>query len=81
MARVELYGTASCPYTTELREHLRWRRVTFTEYDVDEDLVAHARLRALTGERMAVPVLVEDGCVKEVGWRGRSCFVAVADQP
>jgi glutaredoxin len=76
VAGVELYGTATCPYTSELREHLRWRRIAFTEYDVDADTHARARLRALTGQRIAVPVLVEDGRVKEVGWRGRSCVVA-----
>ena len=76
MADVELYGTATCPYTGELREHLRWRRVAFTEYDVESDAAACARLQALTGNHVAVPVLVEDGRVKEVGWRGRSCLVA-----
>ena len=34
---VELFGTAGCPYTSELREHLQWNRVMFTEYDVEVD--------------------------------------------
>ncbi len=72
----ELYGTSSCPYTGELREHLLWTRVEFLEYDVEADLFARERLLALTGGFAAVPVLVEDGRVKEVGWRGRSCVVA-----
>jgi len=76
MADVELYGTAACPYTGELREHLRWRRVAFTEYDVESDAAARVRLQALTGNQVAVPVLVEDGRIKEIGWRGRSCLVA-----
>lgn len=75
MVNVELYGTATCPYTGEVREHLRWRRIAFTEYDVERDPSARARLEALTGRHAGVPVLVEDGCVKEIGWRGRTCLV------
>jgi mycoredoxin len=76
-AGVELYGAAGCPYTTELREHLLWNGVAFTEYDVEADAGARARLVSLTG-RSAVPVLVEDGLVKEIGWRGRSCAISAS---
>ena len=72
---IELFGAAGCPYTSELREHLVWNRVAFIEYDVEADAVARARLLELTGGGAAVPVLVEDDCVKEIGWRGRSCAV------
>jgi glutaredoxin 3 len=72
---VELFGARGCPYTTELREHLRWNGVEFTEYDVDADPVARVRLLALTGARAGVPVLVENGLVIEIGWRGRSCAI------
>jgi len=73
-ATVELYGMQSCPYTTEMREHLLWNGIAFTEFDVEIDVDARARLLALTGHpATAVPVLVEDGCIKEIGWRGRSC--------
>ena len=71
----ELFGASGCPYTSELREHLLWNRVAFTEYDVEADPAARVRLMSLTGGRAAVPVLVEDGRVKEVGWRGRSCAI------
>lgn len=74
---VELFGAAGCPYTTELREHLLWNGVAFTEYDVEADADARARLVSLTG-RSAVPVLVEDGLVKEIGWRGRSCAISAS---
>ncbi len=73
-AAVELYGMQSCPYTAEMREHLLWNGVAFTEFDVETDVDARVRLLALTGHpATAVPVLVEDGRVKEIGWRGRSC--------
>ena len=76
-AGVELFGAAGCPYTTEWREHLLWNGVAFTEYDVEADAGARARLVSLTG-RSAVPVLVEGGLVKEIGWRGRSCAISAS---
>ena len=33
------------------------------------------RLLDLTGGQTMVPVLVEDGRVKAVGWRGRGCSI------
>jgi glutaredoxin 3 len=80
-SRVELYGTSECPYTTELREHLLWNRVAFTEYDVDSDADARHRLLVLTGGRRTVPVLVEDGRVTEIGWRGRGCVIDIPAPP
>ena len=73
--QVELYGTGSCAYTAELRERLLWERREFVEYDVETDPEVMRRLLELTGERRTVPVLVEDGRVTEVGWRGRGCRV------
>ncbi|HEY7056862.1 MAG TPA: glutaredoxin [Vicinamibacterales bacterium] len=72
---VELFGTRTCPYTADAREHLLWNRVVFTEHDVEADPSARARLAELTGGRTLVPVVVEDGRVKEIGWRGRGCMV------
>ncbi len=76
---LELYGTATCPYTAELREDLEFRGRDFVEYDVDDDADALRRMTALAGSGgvAAVPVLVEDGRVLQVGYNGRSCYVAV----
>jgi glutaredoxin 3 len=73
---LELFGTSSCAYTREMREWLEWKGRDFVEYDVEADRAAHARMIAISGGQRAVPVLVEDGTVVQVGWRGRSCVVA-----
>lgn len=75
---LELYGTCTCPFTAELREELQWRERAFVEYDVERDDAALARMRALAPGVAAVPVLVEDGRVLQVGYHGRSCYVAPA---
>ena len=77
MAKFELYGTAGCPYTQEMREWLEWRGCEFVEYDVEADAEARGRMRALAGASRTVPVLVEDGKVTQVGWQGRGCTVSL----
>lgn len=72
----ELYGTRSCHYTAELRQDLEWRGLSFEEYDVETDEEALRRMLTLTGGQRLVPVLVEDGEVKQIGIGGRGCFVS-----
>jgi glutaredoxin len=76
MPKAELYGTASCPYTQELREWLEWKGRDFEEYDVEADSEALRRMHDATGGQRTVPVLIEDGKVVQVGWQGRGCVVA-----
>jgi len=76
MPKTELYGTANCPYTQEVREWLEWKGRAFEEYDVEADAEALERMRAATGGQLTVPVLVEDGKVVQSGWQGRGCVVA-----
>lgn len=73
MARLELYGTARCPYTQDMREWLEWNRREFQEYDVETDFEARRRMRALDESLRRVPVLVEDGKIVQIGWQGRGC--------
>ncbi|HEY4320977.1 MAG TPA: glutaredoxin [Gemmatimonadales bacterium] len=75
MPRIELFGTASCAYTREMREWLEVRRVVFDEYDVEIDATARERMRAMAGAQRTVPVLVEDGRVTQIGWQGHGCVV------
>src|ERR1700759_4180071 len=72
----ELFGTRSCPYTQEMREWLEWKGHEYVEYDVELDAGARGRMIALSGGQRTVPVLVEKGAVKQVGWQGRGCVVS-----
>ena len=73
MAAYELYGTATCPHTEEMRDWLEFRRCEFEEFDVDLDPAAFERMQSITDGQRSVPVLVEDGKVVQIGWQGRSC--------
>jgi glutaredoxin 3 len=78
VAKLELFGAATCQFTGELREWLEWNGREFIEYDVELDPNAMARMRALTRGQRMVPVLVEDGRVIQIGWQGRGCIVDAA---
>jgi glutaredoxin 3 len=75
VAKVELFGTARCPFTQEMREWLEFRGREFVEYDVQADPAARARLHTLSGGQRTVPALVEDEKVVQIGWQGRGCTV------
>lgn len=76
MPQLELYGSASCPYTEELREWLEHKRRDFIEYDVEVDAEALKRMHQATGGQRTIPVLLEDGKIVQIGWQGRGCMVA-----
>jgi len=77
VATLELFGTASCPHTQEMRDWLEWKRCDFVEYDVEADAAARRRMRELAAGQRSVPVLVEDGKVIQIGWQGHTCYVDV----
>jgi hypothetical protein len=47
VAKLELFGTARCPYTQDMREWLEWKRSDFIEHDVEADAAALHRMREL----------------------------------
>lgn len=73
---LELYGTRDCPYTAELRDDLEWKGEAFVEYDVDADARALERMLEITAGNRTVPVLVQDGRVRQIGVNGRGCYVS-----
>jgi glutaredoxin 3 len=75
VTKLELFGTASCPYTQEMREWLEWRGRDFVEYDVEHDDAARERMRMVARDVRTVPLLVEDDTIVQVGWQGRGCTV------
>ena len=75
MPKTELYGSAACPFTSEMREWLEWKNRDFEEFDVEADPEALRRMLVLTDGQRLVPVLVEDGKATQIGWQGRGCTV------
>ena len=68
MASLELFGSSTCLYASEMREWLEWRGSELVEYDFEADAQACERMRSLAQVPYTVPQLVEDGRVIQVGW-------------
>jgi len=75
MAQIELYGAIRCPHTQEIGEWLEQTGREFEEYDVEADPEARRRMQEISGGIRNIPVLIEDGKVIQVGWRGQGCVV------
>jgi glutaredoxin len=75
VAKLELFGTASCPYTQEMREWLEWKGSDFVEHDVETDSFARERMLKLANGQRTVPILVEEGKIVQIGWQGRGCTI------
>ncbi len=60
MKSVEIYTKSYCPYCQRAKELLRIKGVAFTEYDVTQDPVKEAEMRARSG-RQTVPEIFIDG--------------------
>ena len=75
MSKLELYGTARCPHTQEMREWLEWKGTEFVEFDVENDPAARERVRALVNGQRTVPILIDGEKVVQIGWQGRGCIV------
>lgn len=71
---LELFGSASCPYTAQLREDLEWRREPFAEHDVESDAGAFARMLRITGGDRTIPVLCDGERIVQIGYEGRGCY-------
>ncbi len=61
---VEIYTTSWCPYCKQAIAFLRSNRINFSQYDVEKDRKAAARMRALGGTR-GVPFAIING--KKIG--------------
>lgn len=65
--RIELYSTQWCSSCASAREYFRSSGTAFTEYDIDHDREASARLDVINPRR-TIPVLVVDGARTMVGF-------------
>ncbi len=75
---VELFGSAGCPHTQEMREWLEWRGAEFMEYDVEADHAALDRMRALPAA--SAPCLCSWTTAKSFKSAGKAAAASSADE-
>lgn len=65
MANVEIYTWSTCPYCRRAKELLNQKDVDFTEYKIDGDEDARAKMSERANGRRSVPQIFIDG--KHIG--------------
>jgi glutaredoxin len=68
---VVIYTKPGCPYCAEAREHYTSRGIAFEDRNAQDNLDYRKQMLAITSGDPTVPVIVEDGRLKEIGWEGR----------
>lgn len=60
MSKVEVYTWSSCPYCIRAKQLLRTKGVDFTEYSIDGDEDARAKMAQRANGRRSVPQIFID---------------------
>jgi len=68
---VRIYTKPGCPYCAKAREYYNERGISFDERNAQDDLKFREEMLSLTNGDPTVPVIVEDGRLKQIGWEGR----------
>jgi glutaredoxin len=66
-----IYTKPGCPYCAKAREYYKARGIQFEDRNAQDNPVYRSEMLAITGGDPTVPVIVEDGRLKQIGWEGR----------
>lgn len=69
--QVTIYTKPGCPYCEKAREYYTSQGIAFEDLNAQDNLSYRADMLSITNGDPTVPVIVEDGRLKEIGWEGR----------
>lgn len=68
---VILYTKPGCPYCQKAREHYTQLGIAFDDRNAQDNPVYRKEMLKISNGDLTVPVIVEDGKLKQIGWEGR----------
>jgi glutaredoxin 3 len=68
---VILYTKPGCPYCQKAREHYTEMGIDFDDRNAQDNPVYRKEMLSITKGDLTVPVVVENGKLKQIGWEGR----------
>jgi glutaredoxin 3 len=68
---VIIYTKPGCPYCAKAREHYTQRGIAFDERNAQDNMNYRKQMLAISNGDPTVPVIVENGQLKQIGWNGR----------
>jgi len=68
---VKIYTKPGCPYCEKARVYYNERGIAFREFNAQDNMSFRKEMLAISNGDPTVPVIVEDGKLKQIGWEGR----------
>jgi len=66
-----IYTKPGCPYCAKAREHYTSAGIPFDERNAQDNPQFRKEMLSITDGDRTVPVIVEEGRLKQIGWEGR----------
>lgn len=66
-----IYTKPGCPYCAKAREYYTQQGKVFEDRNAQDNLEYRKEMLAFSDGDPTVPVIVEDGSLKQIGWEGR----------
>lgn len=71
MSEVVMYTKPRCPYCAKAKDWYNEKNIAFTEKNAQDNREYRKEMFAFSDNNPTVPVIVEDGKLKQIGWEGR----------
>lgn len=68
---VKIYTKPGCPHCAKAREFYSAKGIAFEDLNAQDDLKLRAEMFSFSDGDPTVPVIVEDGRLKQIGWEGK----------
>jgi len=68
---VILYTKPGCPYCAKARDYYNEKGISFEDRNAQDNLAYRKEMFAFSDGDPTVPVIVENGRLKQIGWEGR----------
>jgi glutaredoxin 3 len=68
---VIIYTKPGCPYCAKAREHYTQHGIPYEDRNAQDNMDYRKEMLAFSDGDPTVPVIVENGQLKEIGWQGR----------
>jgi glutaredoxin 3 len=66
-----IYTKPGCPYCAKAREHYTQLGIPFEDRNAQDNMDYRKLMLSMSDGDPTVPVIVEDGHLKQIGWEGR----------
>jgi glutaredoxin 3 len=71
MSNVVIYTKPGCPHCAKAKDWYNAAGIAFTEKNAQDNRAYRAEMFAFSNNDPTVPVIIEDGALKQIGWEGR----------